>query len=70
MARTTLSVKVDEKFAEEFRKFCETHFLQVGKFTEHALREVMEDYHFGAKAQRVLGLHRGKKISHEDYFED
>ena len=70
MATTTLSVKVEEKFAREFRRFCESHFLQVGKFTEHALREVMEDYHFGTKAQKVLSLHGGKKIDHEDYFED
>ncbi len=70
MARTTLSVKVDAAFAKEFRRFCDAHFLQVGKFTEHALREVMEDYHFGMKAQRVLGQHFGTKIRHEDYFED
>ena len=65
---TTLSVKVDRDFAQEFRRFCEEHFLQVGKFAEHALREVMEDYHFGAKAQKVLSQHRGEPIAHEAYF--
>ena len=65
---TTLSVKVDEKFARSFRRFCEDHFLQVGKFAEHALKEVMEDYHFGTKAQQVLSQHSGEPISHEAYF--
>ncbi|MGH9318431.1 MAG: hypothetical protein ACRD21_17125 [Vicinamibacteria bacterium] len=68
MATTTLSVKVDPKFAKEFRDFCETHSLQVGKFAEHALREVMEDFYFGAKAQRVLSRHAGKPIRHDAYF--
>lgn len=68
MATTTLSVKVDPKFAREFRDFCEAHFLQVGKFAEHALREVMEDFYFGTKAQRVLSQHTGKPIRHEAYF--
>ena len=68
MATTTLSVKVEPKFAKEFRKFCEAHSLQVGKFAEHALREVMEDFYFGTKAQRVLSQHTGKAIRHEAYF--
>lgn len=68
MATTTLSVKVDQKFAKEFRDFCEAHFLQVGKFAEHALREVMEDYHFGTKAQRVLSEQADEPIRHESYF--
>jgi hypothetical protein len=68
MATTTLSVKVDPKFAREFRDFCEAHFLQVGKFAEHALREVMEDFYFGTKAQRILSQHSGKPIRHEAYF--
>jgi len=70
MSSTTFSVKVPQKFAKEFRKFCERHFLQVGKFTEHALTEMMEDYHFGAKAQKALTLHEGKKVSHKVYFKD
>ncbi|HXV63055.1 MAG TPA: hypothetical protein VEK15_20310 [Vicinamibacteria bacterium] len=68
MATTTLSVKVDPKFAKEFREFCETHFLQVGKFTEHALREVMEDFYFGTKAQRVLSQQAVAPIRHQSYF--
>ena len=68
MATTTLSVKVDPKFAREFRDFCEAHFLQVGKFAEHALREVMEDFYFGTKAQRILSQHSGKPVRHEAYF--
>jgi hypothetical protein len=65
---TTLSVKVDPKFAREFRDFCEAHFLQIGKFAEHALREVMEDFYFGTKAQRILSQHSGKPVRHEAYF--
>ena len=63
MATTTLSVKVDAKFAREFRAFCEAHFLQAGKFAEHALREVMEDFYFGTKAQRILSQHSGRHQS-------
>lgn len=68
MSSTTLSVKVPVKFAKEFRKFCEKYFLQIGKFTEHALTEMMEDYHFGTKAQKTLSQHDGKKVSHKIYF--
>jgi hypothetical protein len=68
MANTTLSVKVDSKFAKEFRDFCEAHFLQVGKFAENALREVMEDFYFGTKAQRVLSQQTDKPVRHESYF--
>ena len=69
-ASSTLSVKVRKKFAMDFRKFCEAHFLQVGKFTEYALSEMMEDYHFGSKAQKVLSRDQEKKVSHEEYFKD
>lgn len=62
--QTTFSIKVTSRFAKEFRAFCETHCLQVGKFTEKALREVMEDHHFGQKAQGVLSRSEGKTISH------
>lgn len=68
MATTTLSVKVDRRFAKEFRDFCESHFLQVGKFAEHALREVMEDFYFGTKAQRALSQTSGQAVRHEAYF--
>jgi hypothetical protein len=62
--QTTFSIKVASRFAREFRAFCEAHCLQVGKFTERALREVMEDLHFGEKAQRVLSRSEGRTISH------
>jgi hypothetical protein len=62
--QTTFSIKVDSRFAREFRAFCEVHCLQVGRFTEKALREIMEDYHFGLKAQAVLARSAGKAVSH------
>jgi len=68
MATTTLSVEVDLQFAREFRDFCDAHFLRAGKFAEHALREAMEDFYFGTKAQRILSQHRGKPVRHEAYF--
>ena len=67
-ASTTLAVKVTEEFARKYRSFCETHFLQVGRFTEQALLEVMEDYHFGLKAQRILTGTSGEAIEHRAYF--
>ena len=60
MAATTLRVKVGPGFAREFQDFCDAHSLDAGKFVEHALREFMEDFHFGTKAQRVLTQHAGK----------
>jgi len=60
MRSTALSIKVSESFAKRFRRYCEENFLQVGKFTEAALEEVMEDHYFGRKAQRVLAQSRGK----------
>ena len=68
MTTATLSVKVSRSFMDRFRKFCAKHFLQVGKFTEHSLREMMEDYSLGTKAQRVLNRHEGKLVSHKKYF--
>ncbi len=68
MATTTLSITVDPKFAREFRDFCEAHFLHAGNFVEHALREVMEDFYLGTKAQRILSQHSRKPIRHEAYF--
>ena len=67
-ASATLAVKVSQRFARKYRSFCESHFLQVGKFTEQALLEVMEDYHFGLKAQRVLSRASGDALDHRDYF--
>jgi hypothetical protein len=67
-ASTTLAVKVSKDFADRYRGFCETHFLQVGRFTEQALREVMEDYYFGLKAQRTLSRTSGEAVEHRTYF--
>ena len=39
MDTVTLTLKVSNRFASAFRKFCDAHFLQIGKFTEHALTE-------------------------------
>ena len=65
---TTLSVKVSEEFAAKYRGFCDAHCLQVGKFTEQALLEVMEDYHFGSKAQAILSRTEGVAKSHTKAF--
>ena len=54
MNSTTMSLKVSKKFVNEFRGFCEAHALSIGKFTELQLTEVMEDFHFGSRAQRIL----------------
>lgn len=66
--QTTFSIKVGSQFANDFRAFCEAHCLQVGKFTEKALREVMEDYYFGQKAQEVLSRSDGKPLSHAAFL--
>ena len=68
METTTLAVKVSQEFARRYREFCDTHALQVGKFTEQALSELMEDYHFGLKAQRVLSTTPGESTPHEKAF--
>lgn len=65
---TTLAVKVPVEFAKKYRSFCETHCLQVGKFTQQALNEMMEDYYFGLKAQRILSRTSGEEVSHATYF--
>lgn len=54
METTTLTIKVSRKLARAYRAFCESHALQIGKFTEQSLSELMGDYHFGLKAQRAL----------------
>ncbi|HEY3353293.1 MAG TPA: hypothetical protein VGQ83_08605 [Polyangia bacterium] len=64
----TLAVKVSADFARTYREFCEAHSLQLGRFTEQALAEVMEDHYFGLKAQRVLSLTSGQTIPHEKAF--
>lgn len=66
--QTTFSIKVGSRFAREFRAFCEAHCLQVGKFTEKALREIMEDYYFGRKAQAALSRSEGKTVSHDAFL--
>ncbi|MBI3182125.1 MAG: hypothetical protein HYZ28_08265 [Myxococcales bacterium] len=68
METTTLAVKVSQEFARKYREFCETHALQVGKFTEQALSDLMEDFHFGLKAQRVLSTSSGRSTPHEKAF--
>ncbi len=67
-ATTTLAVKVSRNFARKYREFCESNCLQVGKFTESALGEVMEDYYFGRKAQRILSKTSGPIVAHESHF--
>ena len=68
MVTTTLAVKVSSDFARRYREFCESNALQIGKFTEQALSELMEDFHFGMKAQRVLSVSSGLSASHEVAF--
>jgi len=68
METTTLAVKVSQKFARKYRAFCDDHALQVGKFTEQALSGLMEDFHFGRKAQRVLSATSGQSTVHEKAF--
>lgn len=68
MKTTTLAVKVSRDFARRYREFCEGHALQVGRFTEQALSELMEDFHFGRKAQRVLSATTGQVTSHDKAF--
>ena len=62
-ATTTLSVKVSASFAKKYRAFCEANCLAVGKFTEAALLEIMEDHYFGLKAQRVLDFQKARPAS-------
>lgn len=68
MATTTLAVKVSPEFARKYRSFCEDNCLQVGRFTEQALIEIMEDFHFGQKAQSVLARSSGESTSHSKAF--
>jgi hypothetical protein len=70
MKTIPLSIKVSENFAKNFRKFCEEHCLQIGKFAESTLSEIMEDYYFGQRAQKVLSSNQTHFISHEEYFKD
>jgi hypothetical protein len=65
---TTLAVKVSAEFARRYRRFCEENCLQVGKFTEQALLEMMEDHHLGLKAQRVLSRTSGAAVAHPVAF--
>jgi len=62
-----MSLKVSRKFVNEFRNFCEAHALSIGKFTELQLTEVMEDYHFGSKAQRILAKGDSRRKSLKDF---
>lgn len=66
MERTTLSLKVSKPFVARFRRFCDDHALSVGKFAEQQLAEVMEDYHFGRQAQRVLSRGDARRATLRD----
>lgn len=68
MRTTTLSIKTTASFAKRYRTFCDVHALQVGKFAEQMLTEVIEDFYFGQKAQRVLSKGTGRAKTHERYF--
>ena len=61
-----MSVKVSKNFLAEFRKFCDAHALSIGKFTEMQLTEIMEDYHFGLKAEQVLARDDSRRKSLKD----
>jgi hypothetical protein len=64
----TLSVKVSDDFAKQYRSFCEENCLQIGRFTERVLLEAMEDHYFGRKAQSVLSRTTGTPVPHEEAF--
>ena len=66
MERTTMSLKVSKKFVNDFRDFCEAHALSIGKFTELQLTEIMEDYHFGSRAQNILSRGDSRRKSLKD----
>lgn len=66
MERTTLSIKVSKPFVARFRQFCNAHALSVGKFAEQQLAEVMEDFHFGRLAQRVLSHGDTRRLELEE----
>lgn len=66
MSKTTFSIKVSRSFAEKFRAFCDENSLSVGKFAETQLLEVMEDYYFGMKAQRILSRGEARRKSLAD----
>lgn len=61
-----MSLKVSKAFLAEFRRFCEAHALSIGKFTEMQLTEIMEDYHFGLKAEQVLAKGDSRRKSLKD----
>ena len=61
-----MSVKVSKSFLNNFRKFCDDHALSIGRFAEMQLTEVMEDYHFGSMAQRVLSEGDSRRKSLKD----
>ena len=61
-----MSLKVSKTFLVEFRRFCEAHALSIGKFTEMQLTEIMEDYHFGLKAEQVLAKGDSRRKSLKD----
>ena len=66
MQKTTFSLKVSKPFVARFRQFCDAHALSVGKFAEQQLEEVMEDFHFGRLAQRVLSHGGSRRLGLEE----
>ncbi len=63
MQKTTLSLKVSGPFVARLRRFCDAHALSIGRFAEQQLAEVMEDFHFGRRAQRVLSSGDSRRVS-------
>ena len=61
-----MSIKVSSSFASRFREFCDANALSIGKFAEQQLAEVMEDFYFGSKAQRVLSAGDTRRKSLKD----
>lgn len=65
---TALTVKVSTAFAKKYRRFCEKNALQLGKFAEQSLLEIMEDHYLGTRAQRELSTTSGEVVAHEQAF--
>ena len=61
-----MSLKVSKPFVARFRQFCDDNALSVGKFVEQQLAEVMEDFHFGRQAQRILSHGDTRRLTLEE----
>ncbi|HLG20235.1 MAG TPA: hypothetical protein VI895_10540 [Bdellovibrionota bacterium] len=51
---------------KKYREFCDAHALSIGKFTEQKLLEIMEDFHFGSQAHRILAKGDSRRKSLKD----